>query len=61
MATVPYRREAGTGPTLEQINEVRRAATRPITYDEGVPKLTAKELAGFRSVNSFTERETVAV
>ena len=61
MATVTYRREAGTGPTLEQINEVRRAAARPITYDEDAPKLTVKELAEFRRVNTYTEREAAAV
>ena len=62
MATVIYRREAGTGPTLEQINELRRAAARPITYDEDAPKLTAKELAEFRRVNAYADRrETAAV
>ncbi len=42
-----YTLEEGQKPTPEQIAEVRRAATFPITFDEDCPPLTDEQLKQF--------------
>ncbi len=37
-------------PTKEQIEEIRAAAEKPITYDEDSPYLTENQLSRFRRV-----------
>jgi hypothetical protein len=39
-------------PTEAQIEEVRKAAERPVTYSGDAPKLSPEELMEFRRVNA---------
>jgi uncharacterized protein (DUF4415 family) len=63
MAIVTSTLKAGSKPTPEQIEHVRRAALLPITYDEDCPELTNDELLEFRRVADTTpeERKQIAV
>ncbi len=52
MATVTMTLNPGDQPTNEQIKEIQAASKKPIKYTEDAPKLTDKELAEFKPVNS---------
>jgi uncharacterized protein (DUF4415 family) len=43
---------AGQKPSKKQVEEVRKAAKRPVTYTGDAPRLTATELAEFRKANA---------
>jgi uncharacterized protein (DUF4415 family) len=44
--------KAGQKPTKAQIEEIRAAAKRPITYTGDAPRLTRDELSEFKKVNA---------
>ena len=52
MATVTMTLNPGDQPTNEQIKEIQAASKKPIKYTEDAPKLTDKELAECKPVNS---------
>jgi uncharacterized protein (DUF4415 family) len=52
MAMIQETLTAGQRPTKKQIDDVREAASRPVTYSNDAPRLTAEELAEFRRVNA---------
>ena len=54
MASVIYRRPAGTGLTREELAMLEEAEKYPIEYDEDSPKLTQNQLAQFRPVHYAT-------
>ena len=41
----------GVQPTKEQLEEIRVAAKRPITYTEDAPELTDEQLSEFKPAN----------
>jgi len=48
---------AGQKPTKVQIEEIRAAGKRPITYTDDAPRLTAKELTEFKQVNAENRKK----
>ena len=48
---------AGQKPTKAQIEEIRAAGKRPITYTDDAPRLTVRELAEFKQVNAENRRK----
>lgn len=51
MAMVISRLKVGTAPSEEAMENVKKAALYPVTFDDDCPELTDKELAEFRPVN----------
>jgi len=49
--------KAGQKPTKAQINEIRAAEKRPITYTDDAPRLSAKELAEFKKINAENRKK----
>lgn len=49
--------KAGQKPTKKQIEEIRVAAKKPITYTNLAPRLTDEELAQFRKVNAENRKK----
>ena len=49
--------KAGQKPTKAQIEEIRAAGKRNITYTDDAPKLTNEELAEFKQVNAENRRK----
>ena len=49
---------AGQKPTKAQINEIRAAEKRAITYTNDAPQLTNKELAEFKKFNAENRKKT---
>ena len=62
MASLIYKRPAGTGLTPEELAMLEEAEKYPPAYDEDSPKLTPEQLAEFRPVNYATmEQRTQAM
>lgn len=57
MAIVRYSLDPNRKPTEKELEELRRAAEMPITYDEDSPFLTEEELARFRRVSEIRQAE----
>ena len=49
--------KAGQKQTKAQIHEIRAAEKRPIIYTNDAPKLTDKELAEFKQINSENRKK----
>ncbi|MCL2007587.1 MAG: BrnA antitoxin family protein [Treponema sp.] len=49
--------QAGQKPTKAQINEVRNAAKRVISYTDIAPQLSDEELAEFKQVNAESRKK----
>ena len=49
--------KVGQKPTKHQIEEVRVAAKKPIIYTDEAPRLTDKELAEFKRVNTENRKK----
>jgi uncharacterized protein (DUF4415 family) len=49
--------KAGQKPTIAQIEEIRMAARRPITYTDDAPQLTKEELSEFKKINAEERRK----
>lgn len=52
MATATMILNPGDQPTEEQLEEIKTASKRPITFTDDAPELTDEELAEFKPVNS---------
>jgi hypothetical protein len=52
MTTVQETLMDGQKPAEKQVEEVRKAAQRPVVYTDETPKLTPEELAEFRKANA---------
>jgi uncharacterized protein (DUF4415 family) len=48
---------AGQKPTKEQIEEIRAAEKRTITYTDDAPRLTSEELAEFKQINAENRKK----
>jgi len=48
---------AGQKPTKTQINEIRVAGKKSITYTDDAPRLTSKELAEFKQINAENRKK----
>ncbi len=51
MAIVTMKLNPGDQPTEEQLEEIRAASEKPITFTEDAPRLTDEELAEFKPAN----------
>lgn len=57
MAIKKYTLKAGQKPTKKQLEEVRKAAKRQITFDEDSPQFTEAQLLQFRRVSEQLNEE----
>lgn len=57
MATKKFTLKAGQKPTRKQLEEVRNASKRPITFDEDSPEFTEEQLKKFRRVSETLREE----
>ncbi len=51
MATVTMNLNPGDQPTKEQLEEIKAASKKPVTFTDDAPKLTDDELHEFRPAN----------
>ncbi len=49
--------KVGQKPTKAQIKEIRLAEKKPIKYTDDAPRLTEKELAEFKQINSENRKK----
>ena len=52
MADILYELKDGRQPTDAELEEVRRASMKPITFDEDCPPLTDEQLSNARRIVS---------
>ena len=50
MAITKYTLEPDAKPTKAQIKEIKKAAKKPVVYDEDSPKLTDEQLSEFAKI-----------
>jgi hypothetical protein len=43
--------KVGQKPNRAQVEEIRKAAKRPVTYTDDAPRLTKEELLEFKKIN----------
>ena len=53
---VEYTLRKGTKPTKEQIDEIRAAAQRPVSYDEECPPLTPERYEAMKKATEARNR-----
>lgn len=58
MATVTIKLNPGDHPTKEQLEEIKTASKKPVTFTDDTPKLTDNELNEFRPANPKYYRQS---